>query len=98
MSREAFFQLRFTEQEKRVYEDAAGPRRLSAWIREACREKLARTSTTLTVDDAPLREGDPPPVIRTTKPSVPAPRRPSPGGRPANHHVRCSCPRCSVAA
>lgn len=87
MSRAAFFQLRFTEQEKRVYEEAAGPRHLSAWIRDACRMRLAAEASEMVAESPPSRPS-----------RAPAQRRPAPPGRPANHHPRCSCARCADVA
>jgi hypothetical protein len=88
VSRNVVTEVRMTEQERRVYEDAAGPRRLSAWIREACRLRLASESAT----PEPVAEKAPAQAASR----APAPRRPS--SKPANHHVRCSCPRCAEAA
>lgn len=84
MSRRASMELRVSEQELSVFQDAAGPRRLSEWVRSACREKLAREGASQ--ETRPVE-------VRPSPARVPRPSQP----RASRHHPRCTCAICQEA-
>lgn len=85
--RRSSFEVRCSDEEKLVFEQAAGPRRLSEWVRVACREKLEREGgggVERVSAQAHHREARPTPP----RPARLATRR---------HHPRCVCEVCRAA-